>query len=88
MNLEDEHLFDLKIDFREQRSGIIDEIKKLSDHLTFEISTLPTGDYWIGNKIIVERKTVSDFIESIKTGRIFPTGLSYRAIRQKWTDYH
>jgi DNA excision repair protein ERCC-4 len=71
MNLEDEHLFDLKIDFREQRSGIIDEIKKLSDHLTFEISTLPTGDYWIGNKIIVERKTVSDFIESIKTGRIF-----------------
>jgi ERCC4-type nuclease len=32
---------------------------------------LTTGDYLVGNKIIVERKTLNDFLESIKTGRIF-----------------
>jgi len=62
---------DLKIDFREQRSGIVDEIKKLADVLTVEMSTLSVGDYWIGDKIIIERKTLSDFLNSIKTGHIF-----------------
>jgi len=32
---------------------------------------LSAGDYWIGDKIIVERKTLSDFLISIKSGRIF-----------------
>ena len=61
----------LRIDFREQRSGIIEEIKKLTGQISFEINALPTGDYWIGDSIIVERKTISDFLNSIKTGRIF-----------------
>ena len=62
---------DLKIDFREQRSGIIEELRKFNGQLTIEISTLQTGDYWIGDRIIVERKTLVDFLDSIKTGRIF-----------------
>ena len=61
----------LKIDFREQRSGIVGEIEKLTDQLTIEMDTLPTGDYKIGDKIIIERKTLSDFLTSIKNGRIF-----------------
>lgn len=61
----------LKIDFREQRSGIIGEIEKLADHITYEMVILSTGDYIIGNKIIVERKTLGDFLSSIKSGRIF-----------------
>ncbi len=71
MKQEGEKEVDLKIDFREQRSGIISEIKKLSGVLTVELSTLSVGDYWIGDKIIVERKTLIDFLNSIKTGRIF-----------------
>jgi DNA excision repair protein ERCC-4 len=35
------------------------------------MSNLPTNDYLIGNEIIVERKTLNDFLVSIKTGRIF-----------------
>lgn len=62
---------DLKIDFREQRSGIVSEIEKLTDKLAVELCTLPTGDYMVGDKIIVERKTLNDFLTSIKTGRIF-----------------
>ena len=67
-NIEKIHL---SIDFREQRSGIVEEIKKLAGQISFEIKALPTGDYWIGDKIIIERKTISDFLNSIKTGRIF-----------------
>lgn len=71
MKQEDIKRIDLKIDFREQRSGIVGEIEKLTDALTFEICALSVGDYWIGGDIIVERKTLSDFLASIKTGRIF-----------------
>ena len=61
----------LKIDFREQRSGIVEEIGKLADKISFELITLPVGDYLIEDKIIIERKTLSDFLVSIKNGRIF-----------------
>lgn len=71
MNQPNNKKIDLKIDFREQRSGITEEIEKITDRLTFELVTLPTGDYLIENKIIVERKTLSDFQVSIKNGRIF-----------------
>lgn len=71
MNQKDEKKVDLKIDFREQRSGIVEELQKLNDQLTIEVYTLQTGDYLIGDKIIVERKTLSDFLTSIKNGRIF-----------------
>jgi DNA excision repair protein ERCC-4 len=61
----------LTVDFREQRSGILEEIGKINDQLTIEICTLQTGDYLICDKIIVERKTLFDFLISIKNGRIF-----------------
>jgi DNA excision repair protein ERCC-4 len=71
MNQPIEKKVSLKIDFREQRSGIVGEIEKLTDQITYEMGTLSTGDYIIGNKIIVERKTLGDFLSSIKSGRIF-----------------
>ena len=71
MNNANNNKLDLIIDFREQRSGIVGEIEKLADQLTFEWATLPAGDYWIGDKIIVERKTLPDFFGSIISGRIF-----------------
>jgi len=62
---------DLKIDFRELQSGILTELEKLGSQVTTEVCSLTTGDYYIGNKIIVERKTLIDFLASIKSGRIF-----------------
>ena len=61
----------LKIDFREKGSGIFDELRKINNQLEFMLCNLETGDYWVNDKIIVERKTLTDFLESIKTGRIF-----------------
>ena len=71
MNQGIEKKIHLKIDFSEQRSGIIEEIGKITDQLNIEVCTLQTGDYLIGYKIIVERKTLNDFLVSIKNGRIF-----------------
>ena len=71
MNGEHEQTISIKIDFREQRSRITDELEKLSGAFAFEIGALPTGDYWIGDQIIIERKTLQDFLDSIKSGRIF-----------------
>jgi len=65
---------DLWIDFREQRSGIADELERLDSGYTFRIEQLQTGDYRIGDHIIIERKTITDFLDSIKTGRIFQQG--------------
>ena len=71
MNGEYEKTIQIKIDFREQRSGVTDELEKISGAFAFEIGALPTGDYWIGDQIIIERKTLTDFLDSIKSGRIF-----------------
>ena len=65
---------DLRIDFREQRSGIIEELERFANDFTFSLEQLETGDYWIGDRIIIERKTLTDFLDSIKTGRIFQQG--------------
>jgi len=79
MRLVNEDNVDLRIDFREQRSGIIEELEKITGKFTFRIEQLQTGDYWIGDRIIIERKTLNDFMVSIKTGRIFQQ--SYRMVQ-------
>ena len=62
---------DLRIDFRERRSGILREMELIGGDFKIVVESLPTGDYWIGDWIIVERKTLTDFLDSVKTGRIF-----------------
>lgn len=55
------------IDYREKNSLVISEIKKLE--MNYEIKELKIGDYIINN-IIIERKTINDFIESMKNKRL------------------
>lgn len=61
----------LKIDSREQ-SMIKKVIKKANElGVKYELTTLPVGDYmWEENGIVIERKTVEDFINSIRDGRL------------------
>ena len=61
----------LKIDFREKRTGIILEAEKYSHLFQIQLTSLITGDYEIEDKIVIERKSVEDFLSSIKNGRIF-----------------
>ena len=69
--MESETKITLKIDYRERRSGIIREIEKINEQFNYQIMQLPIGDYIIGDKIIIERKTIADFLASVKNGRIF-----------------
>ena len=72
---------DLKIDFRELQCGILNELEKLDSQISTEVCSLVAGDYYIGNKIIVERKTLVDFLSSITSGRIFQQ--AYRMARSE-----
>ncbi|RPH94144.1 MAG: nuclease [Calditrichaeota bacterium] len=61
----------LKMDFRERQSGVALELKKYDDELTIEMANLRMGDYNLADQLIIERKTLSDFLQSIKDGRLF-----------------
>jgi ERCC4-type nuclease len=60
----------IAVDHREERSGIP---KLLEERHGMQVAreNLRTGDYKIDNSIIFERKTLLDFTESIKDGRLF-----------------
>ena len=63
--------FSLKIDYRERSSGIEKAIETNALPLIYEFTHLKTGDYLLENKIIIERKTIPDFLNSLKSGRLF-----------------
>ena len=56
------------VDYREERSGVVEELQRLNAPLKFD--KLDVGDYVIGD-IGVERKTCSDFVSSIIDKRLF-----------------
>jgi len=58
------------IDHREKFSGVHEYLAALPN-VTIEFKELTTGDYWIGDQLIVERKTMRDFAESIIDSRLF-----------------
>jgi len=60
----------IKIDFREKSSGI-GELLSSKYGIVVQMDTLPVGDYIIEDEIVVERKTVPDFAQSIIDGRLF-----------------
>ncbi|MBN3036043.1 MAG: hypothetical protein JW861_10700 [Bacteroidales bacterium] len=60
---------DIRVDFRERRSGIPEMIRKRGVRVI--IDNLKTGDYLINDEILVERKTREDFIGSLVQNRLF-----------------
>lgn len=69
----------IKIDHREHGSQI-DSILINKYNFVVEKMMLPTGDYIINDTIVVERKTVCDFIQSIIDGRLFKQAQRMRQI--------
>ncbi len=57
------------VDDRERPSGICDELEKLN--IPYKTHRLDVGDYVINDTIYVERKTSSDFLESLDDMRLF-----------------
>jgi DNA excision repair protein ERCC-4 len=56
-------------DYREKSSGIPDLLLKKGADI--ELRELKSGDYFINRKIMVERKTKEDFVQSLVSNRLF-----------------
>ena len=66
------------IDDRESRSGLVEELidyeyENTTAHVTTHVETtrLEVGDIICSDRVIIERKAVSDFVESFIDGRLF-----------------
>lgn len=69
--------FAIMMDYRENSSGI-GEILKQSYDVEIIKTKLNTGDYVIDGKIVIERKTSRDFVQSIIDGRVFRQAVRMR----------
>jgi DNA excision repair protein ERCC-4 len=58
------------VDDRERPSGVVAELEKL-DGLVVKIEHLAVGDYCIDGAVLIERKTATDFAQSLIDGRLF-----------------
>lgn len=56
------------VDIHERESGIPELLEKFG--VPFEIVPLEVGDYLISSKILIERKTLRDFANSLKSKRL------------------
>ncbi len=61
----------LSVDHSERHSALLDAVLRSG---TFDVRMvrLASGDYLIGNEVLIERKTVGDFVASLVDGRLFP----------------
>lgn len=57
------------VDHREEASGIIELVSKLGARM--KTMQLPVGDFLVSERTVVERKTGTDFLQSIIDGRLF-----------------
>jgi ERCC4-type nuclease len=65
-------------DDREQRSGVVESLQARPG-VCVQIRRLPQGDYAIPNRLLIERKTLPDFAQSIVDGRLFRQAARMRA---------
>jgi len=64
--------FHIEIDDREKSSRILHATEyyaRIGDEV--KVKQLPFGDYIFDNKVVFEYKTISDFVQSVKSGRVF-----------------
>jgi len=58
------------VDSREQASNAVRELSKF-DNVSVKVKQLELGDYVLSDEVIIERKTVEDFLASMLDGRLF-----------------
>jgi len=60
---------DVIVDYREVASGIPKILREMG--VDFRVGELRAGDYLIEGKYVIERKSLSDLVNSIKSARVF-----------------
>lgn len=61
----------ITVDHSERRSALLDAVRRTGE-FQVRMTHLTTGDYLIGNDVLVERKSVADLAASLVDGRLFP----------------
>ena len=61
---------DIVCDDREERSGVVAALRLRAD-VRVTVRRLAFGDYLVGGRVLVERKTLGDFALSLVDGRLF-----------------
>ena len=64
------------VDTREQNSAIAEKLEKQG--IEVKVKMLDVGDYVLSDDVVVERKTIEDFLQSIIDGRLFEQLLSMK----------
>jgi len=68
--MEEKDIIRIVMDHREINESLKKALLSEPD-VSLEIGTLKTGDFFINNFLLIERKTFKDLVASIKDGRIF-----------------
>ena len=61
----------LSVDHSERHSTLLEAARR-SGAFNVRMVHLGTGDYLIDDEVLVERKTIGDFVASLVDGRLFP----------------
>jgi Fanconi anemia group M protein len=61
----------IHVDHSEKESAFLGAVQRSGD-FDVRMVRLTTGDYLIDNEVLIERKTVGDFVASLLDGRLFP----------------
>ncbi|MFT4261717.1 MAG: DEAD/DEAH box helicase [Candidatus Woesearchaeota archaeon] len=76
----DEDKIRIKADFREKGSALLKEL--LSQRVEIDLESLPVGDYHVSKDVVVEFKTIPDFVDSILDGRILSQARDLRQYKK------
>ena len=63
-------MLEIIVDDREAGSGVVENLQAVPD-ISIAIRRLPLGDYAVDDILLFERKTLPDFVASLKDGRLF-----------------
>ena len=64
-------------DDRERNSGVIEALRKFEE-VVLDVKRIPVGDYVVDKKIVIERKSLRDFVLSIMQGRLFRQAIALK----------
>lgn len=57
------------VDNREMQSRVVEHLSRLGDKIT--LAQLASGDYAVGDRILIERKTIADFVDTLVDRDLF-----------------
>lgn len=65
------------VDDRERNCGVIEALREFKEVMV-DVKRIPVGDYVVDKKLVIERKSLRDFVLSIMQGRLFRQAMALK----------